>query len=212
MSFANGRVVRVVLKATYADAEHVNVLHYDLVDDTTSGGANSPQALADFFRDNVLGRYTQLFASYWQIQPVVVQEERDPLDPFAPRSEWSSGTPLAGTKLAAGEGLPFAMCVVVRLQSDTIGRRYNGRMFLGGSVGEGDQSAGIWNAAHLAVITELVSNIPQQPDISEGPSLSAAHWSIYSRTARAQNSTHYLAHNITPIIRDRVHWLRSRDD
>lgn len=210
MSFENGKVCRVVLRATAGTYEHVNVLHYDLNDAGLSTGTNNPQTLADFFRDNVQGVYTQLFTSNWTIDPIKVEEEIDPLDKFAPRSSWLSGTSRPGTKVITGDQLPAGLVVLVALKSNTLGRRYNGRMWLGGPTSEADQINGQWQSSLLSVCSEIVANIPRQPDISEGPSGASCDWSIYSRTARAQSSGHYLAHGITPTVSDRVHWLRSR--
>jgi len=210
MSFDNGKVVRVVLEAMGGPLDHVNVLHYDLNDGSIPGESNNPQDLADRFRDNVIPAYGALFGAGYTIQPVLVQEEKDPLDPNAPRSEWTSGVAHPGTRTPTTDELPPACCVVVKLVSDSIGRRYTGRMFISGESHEGDQASGQWTQAWINSIAAFVNTIPHQPDIAGGAGTASAHWSVYSRTNRAQSQPHYMAHIQTYIIRTGVHWLRSR--
>lgn len=210
MAFQNGKVLRVVLAARAGPILEVNTFHYDLHDDTTTGGANDPQTLADLFRDVVRPPFAALFGAGYSIDPIHVEEAIDPLDPHRPRASWTSGAAVPGTRLPTTDELPPAMCVVVRTVSDSLGRRYNGRMFVSGESHEGDQASGQWTTAWINTVNAFVNAIPKEPDIATGPSQSSAHWSVYSRTARAQSAPLYLAHIKSTITRTNVHWLRSR--
>lgn len=210
MGFSNGKVVRVVMKAHAGTDVNVNVLHYDFQDDTVTGGENSGQSLADYFRDNVKGSYAGLFSAGWTIDPVVVEQEIDPLDIHAPREAWQSGTASAGTRLPTTDNLPNAMCVLIPLKTDRRGRRYNGRMFVSGEPHEGDQVGGNWTSVWLNTVQAFVDTIPRQPDVSSGPSTSTARWSVFSRTQRLQNKDPYMTAVSSALVQPRVHWLRSR--
>lgn len=211
VSFETGKTLRVVLRATNADLEQVNVLHYDL-NDSNDLQDQDPQALADFFRDNVVQHIQPLLAASWSIQPVLVQQELDPQNPFDPRQEWTSGGVLGGTKAAVGDYLPPGVAVLYRLQSDHIGRRYNGRLWAIGTESEGDQADGIWSSSYLDGVNFYVNAIPKQPDIGPPGSLNKCNWSVYSRTNRAANVPTYLAHVQAAIVRTKVHYLRSRSN
>lgn len=212
MSWETGRTLRVVLKAHAGTEEQVNVLHYDANDGGVANiGANNPQSLADFFRDNVMNLVAANFTAGWSIDPVIVEEELDPKNPTAPRQAWTSGGILQGGKVASSDVLPSALCVVYRLDSDRIGRRYNGRLFAMGSRHEADQAAGSWTTTYLTDQGRYVNAIPHQPDISGPGSEATCNWAVYSRTNRSQGISTYLAHIQTPIVRSRLHWLRSRD-
>lgn len=208
MGFENGKLVRVVLRADAGSDSQVNVLHYDLDDGLDT---NDPQNLADTFRDVVIPLWKTLYSSAWTIQPVVVTEEKDPLDPTAARAQWTSGTAIAGTKTVSGDLLPPQCQVLVKLVTDRIGRRNTGRIWLGGSVAESDQANGIWTAGYLAGIATIMNAIPKQPDLVTGPSIGThANWCIYSRTARAANQTPYASHVQSYSVRSLVHSLRTR--
>lgn len=210
MGFENGHLLRVVLHAVNSNGvEHVNVLHYDL--DNGSGTPNDPQALADRFRDDVMPAYAALYGSSWQIQPIVVEDEKDPLHPTDARSGWTSGTVLAGTRSLSGEGLPIGLCGINTWLTDHIGRRFRGRMFLGGDLREGDQAEGVWGTSITALWDALLAAIPRQPDIAEGVTSAVANQCVYSRTQRAANLDPYASRVVGNIRRARAHYLRSRE-
>jgi len=214
MGFSNGKLVRVVMRAVLnaTGDQQVNTFHYDLVDAIPLGEAdNDPQALADFFRDNVVPTFKALYTSSWSIQPVLVAQELDPLHPLDARSEWLSGTVVAGTKAAPTDLLPQACCAVAAVQTDHIGKRYRGRVFLGGSIGEIDQSAGTWQSGALTLWTAYLASIPHQPDIATGVSSASADWVVYSRTNRAVDQNPYASKVQATSIRSKVRWLRSRE-
>lgn len=211
MGFENGKLVRVVLRATVGSRQEVLTLHYDLID-AIGGTNNDPQTLADLFRDNVIPVYKTFFRSNWTIQPVEVVEEIDPQHPLDPRSSWTSGTTVAGTNASSAQLLPTASCMIVALKTPHIGRRFNGRMFLGGSWNEDDQNSGAWAAGTLTGVATLLAAIPVQPDLATGPSDSVAHWCVYSRTQRAANADPYASPVTSTIRRPNVRWLRRRQD
>lgn len=213
MGFENGKLVRVVISASFGGGadKHVNVLHYDLEDSAVPGNApNDPQQLADDFRDDVVPLVQLLFDSGWTIFPVVVQEELDPLNPTDPRSEWVSGSPVAGTRTGVGDILPTAACPVATYQTAHIGRRFRGRGFLLGPIAEGDQNAGTIGSSQLVKWQNFLDAIPRQPDLATGVSGSVANWSVYSRTQRAANLDPYASPVTSAILHNSVHWLRSR--
>jgi hypothetical protein len=210
MGFVNGRLVRVVMKATKGLDTQVNVLHYDV---QNTLGDSSMQTLADFFRDNVLTPFRVLYDNTWTIQPVVVEDEIDPLNPTAPRSAWTSGAAAVGSSVAAGDLLPRACCVVVTLRSDHIGRRFTGRMFVSGITNEAKQNAGVWDPSWLGLVNAYVAAIPRNPDVFQAPANDGnCYWSVFSRTQRAANLNPYAAAITSTQTRDRVHWLRSRQE
>jgi len=214
MGFENGRLVRVVVRAleNATGDQQVNTYHYDLVDSAIPGEpANDPQSLADFFRDNVLAPFKAMYTSSWSIQPIVVAEEIDPQDRLAPRSEWVSGTAAAGTKAAPTDLLPKACCGVCAVSTTHIGKRYRGRIFLGGSIGEIDQSAGVWQSGATSLWNTYVNAIPKTPDIATGVSTSTATWVIYSRTQRTEDLDPYASPVVGLSVRTKVRWLRSRE-
>jgi len=213
VGFENGKLVRVVLSASFGGGpdKHVNVLHYDLQDSAVPGNdPNDPQLLADAFRDDVVPALAAQFDSGWTIFPVVVEEEKDPLDPTATRDAWTSGTDTAGTRTGVGEILPVACCPVASLHTAHIGRRQRGRIFVMGPIAEGDQSAGVINGTALTRIAVYLDAIPLQPDIVSGVSSSQANWCVYSRTQRAANLDPYASHVTSYSLGNAVHFLRSR--
>lgn len=214
MGFDNGKLVRVVVSASFGGGpdKHVNVLHYDLIDSAIPGNnANDPQQLADDFRDDVVPAVQLLFDSGWTIFPVIVQEEKDPLHPLNPRSEWTSGSPVAGTRTGVGDILPTAACPVASLLTANIGRRARGRMFLLGPIAEGDQNAGTIGSSQLVKWQNYLDAIPVQPDIASGVSASTANWCVYSRANRTANQDPYAPHVANAVLHNSVHWLRSRE-
>lgn len=215
VGFQNGQLVRVSLRAVHAasQVEQVNTLHYDLVNSAIPGEpSNDAQSLADTFRDDVLPAWGATFTSAWGIQPVIVQDEKDPLNPTDPRSEWSAGTSFSGTKAAPGDLLPKAACAVATLRTDHIGKRFRGRLFLGGQLGEADQDDGIFNSTQLAKWQAFLDAIPRQPDLATGASTSVANWVVYSRTQRAANLNPYASPVGVVTLHNRFHWLRSREN
>jgi hypothetical protein len=210
MGFENGRLVRVVLHAQHNSDldDQINVLHYDL-EDNLAQPANDPQSLADRFADDVIGPFAALYNSDWTIQPVVVEEEKDPQNPNAARQAWTSGSATPGT-FSAGTLLPRACCLVVTLRSASIGRRFTGRMFIGGSPSEADQEDGVWASTILARVATLLAAIPHQPDIAESESSSTAKWCVYSKTQRVGDFDPYASAIVTTQRRTAVHWLRTR--
>lgn len=212
MGFENGKLVRVVMRASKANDNQVNVLHYDLDDNDTFGGAeNDPQSLADFFRDNVMTPFRVLYDNTWTIQPVVVEQEKDPLNPTAPRSAWVSGAASLGTSVAAGDLLPRSCCTVTSLKSSHIGRRFNGRMFVSGIVNEAKQNNGVWDSSWITLVDAYIAAIPREPDVGGVVSPATARWCVYSRTQRASNLDPYASAVKTTHTHPEVHWLRSRE-
>jgi len=214
MGFENGKLVRVVMRAVENGTgdQQVNTFHYDLVDSAIPGeNPNSPQTLADTFRDNVVPSFRAMYTSSWTVQPIVVAEEKDPQNPLAARSEWTSGSALAGTKAAPTDLLPRACCAVAAISTDHIGKRFRGRCFIGGSIGEIDQSAGVWQSGALTLFQAYMAAIPKQPDLATGVSLSTADWVVYSRTQRAADEDPYASHVQAATVRSKVRWLRSRE-
>lgn len=209
MGFENGKLVRVALVATHGSRQEVNTLHYDL-QDATLEAANDPQSLANRIRDDVIPKFRALYRPDWSIQPVVVTQEKDPQNPLAVRGEWNAGTVLPGTLGGSADLLPSACCVVAKLSSDHIGRRYNGRMFIGGSFNEGDQVGNNWYAGVFVLYGAFLDSIPKTPDIAEGASSSTAKWVVYSRTQRAADADPYASPITSYTIRPAVHWLRRR--
>jgi hypothetical protein len=209
MGFENGSVWEVRLEATNGDDSQVNTFHYDADNASTTDG-NDPQSLADAFRDDVRPVWGSLYSSAWTLQPVVVQDVKDPLHPLDPRSEWTSGAPTPGTGTTAGDLLPPNCNVLVHLATAHIGRRFNGRLWLGGSVEEADQANGVWASGYLGGIATILAAIPRQPDISPPLSPATCKWSVYSRTQRAANLDPYLSAITSATARTLVHTLRSR--
>ena len=214
VSFSNGRVVRVVVTAQNATDgdKQVNAYYYDLDD---SGAplepANNPQTLADTYRDVVVPKYRLCYSSAWNILPVVVMEAIDPQHPTAPRSEWTSGTVVAGQYAISGDLLPRALCSVATLLTDHVGRRARGRLFLGGTPTESDQANGVWGTLQLGRWQAILDAIPLAPDLSSGVGTGVeAHWSVFSRTSRIENLDRYLNPVISKNLRTQCHWLRSR--
>ena len=210
MGFSDGKVLRVTLRATKNQLTQVNVLHYDLQDPITPGDANDPQSLADTFRDDVIPSYRSLFGPSWQIQPVEIVQERDPQDVNAARSSWTSGTAAAGTKSIGSDAMTPGSCVVASLRTAHIGRRFRGRMFVGGEPTEGDANEGVWSSLWLSQVQGFVDAIPREPDIAPALSLATAKWSVFSRTQRAQDDDPYLNAVTSVILRSQVHFLRRR--
>lgn len=211
MGFENGKLVRVVMSATKSGDSQVNVLHYDL-DDSQDVQDNDPQSLADFFRDNVVTPFKALFDSSWTINPVVVEQEKDPQNPTAPRASWTSGSSTLGSSVAASDLLPRACTVVVSLRSLHIGRRFNGRMFISGITNEAKQNNGVWDPGWLTgLVQPYLDAIPKEPDIAGPGSGNTAKWCIYSRTQRAANLDPYASAVDHYVMKQDVHWLRSRE-
>lgn len=210
MGFENGKLVRVVIRATAAGDEVVNVWHYDLVD-VAANPANDPQALADAFRDDVVPHFKALFVSAWQIEPIEVTQEKDPQQPNAPRQQWVSGTPTAGTKVLGTQGVANAIAMVASLKTDHIGRRATGRKFVPGSYSEADVNGNNFETSAMDGVNFYLNAVPRQPDIQGGPSSSTANLVVYSRTNRAADIDPYASHVQSIILHQQIHWLRSRE-
>jgi hypothetical protein len=213
VAFENGTVLRVAVKAVHkasSDAQ-VNTVHYDNV----QGPAGDPngQDLADHIRDVVLPPLRALYASTWSIEPVIVMEEQDPLDPLAAREEWVSGVPTDGTRVTAGELLPRATCVVARMKTNHIGRRHTGRMFIGSSFDESDQADGQWltGTGHWTSILAYINSWPLSRTSGSGDFQAVSNMAVYSRTQRGDNLPDYVSHVVSFDPRTQVHWLRSRE-
>lgn len=210
VGFENGRLVRVTLRAAdNSGHEQVNTFHYDL-NNHGDPQTNDPQSLADIFRDDVRPQWATFFRSYWTLDPVYIVDEKDPQNPLAPRSSWQSGAPIAGTSSDSSELLPPGCCGLAKVASDKIGRRFNGRLFIAGSFGEGAQSGGVWSGAYQAGFNTWLDAIPRQPDIAGPGSTATANWCVYSRTQRAANLDPYAEHVSAATLRTKVHFLRRR--
>jgi hypothetical protein len=173
--------------------------------------ANNPQTLADTFRDVVVPKMRLCYSSAWNILPVIVMEAIDPQHPTDPRSEWTSGTVVAGQYAVSGDLLPRALCGVATLLTANVGRRYRGRLFLGGTPTESDQANGVWGTLQLGRWQALLDVIPRQPDLTaDAGTVTHADWSVFSRTNRAEDVDPYLGHVISVNLRTQCHWLRSR--
>jgi len=210
MGFENGKVCRVALRAHFADDQQVMTFHYDLDDGDIIDSDNGPQGLADVFRDDVLPHFKARYLSAWSIDPVVVTQEKDPQNPLAPRSQWTSGVAGPGTSSVSGQLLPRACCVLVQLKTGHIGRRFRGRNFLGGALTEDVQNDGQWSSGQVSSETTWMDFIPREPDIAFGGSGSSCKWSVYSRTQRAADLDPYLSAITSVVVKSDVHWLRSR--
>lgn len=208
MGFENGRLVRAVFRATTGTDQQVMTLHYDL--DDASSTPNDPQQLADTLRDAVRPFVIARYTNSWTIDPVLVVEEIDPLNPLDPRSSWTSGAALPGTKALSSQLLPRGLCALAALKSANLGRRFNGRIFFGGSWAEGDNLDGNVESNWRGFLLNELNAIPKQPDIATGVSLATAKWCIYSRTQRAANLNPYAVPVASYIVRTPFHYLRSR--
>lgn len=212
MGFENGRLLRLSLSAIRSadGAQMVNTFHYDLQDSVWPAHDNDPQALADKIRDDVLGPFSQLFSNAWFVQPPVLIEERDPLNPNAPRTGWTSGVPIQGLRTLFGDALPLEATAVATVHTANIGRRARGRVFLPGTFSEGDQSGGTWGLLATGPMQAYLDSIPRQPDIAPAASTSTCKLCVYSRTQRAANLNPYAPAVTNMVLHDRFRWLRSR--
>lgn len=211
MGFENGNLVRVVLHAANgAGRDVVNVLHYDLQGGSPVDTANDPQSLADAFRDDVMVHYRALFHASWTISPVIVEDEKDPQNPTSARRAWVSGANAVGTKFDTSDWLPPGICGVAALRTAHIGRRFTGRIFLGGSLTESEQNDGVFGTSLQGLWDSFLGSIPKQPDLAAGVSGATANWVIYSRTQRAQDKDPYASPVTAYLIRPKAHYLRSR--
>jgi hypothetical protein len=210
MGFENGRLLRVTLRASLANEQHVNTFHYDLQDATYPLHDNDPQSLADLFRDNVIPKFRACYNNTWSIGPVVIIEEKDPQNPDAPRQEWTSGAALAGTNVTGGDRLPHALVGVATHKTAHIGRRATGRCFIGGTWTEDNQTAGSWAGGTVTTMQQYLDSIPRSPDLTVGVSSATADWVVYSRTSRAQDVDPYASKITSSTVHPECHYLRSR--
>jgi hypothetical protein len=172
---------------------------------------NDPQKLADAFRDAVVPKIRLCYSSLWNVLPVVAMQPIDPQDLTAPRHEWTSGTTVAGQYPASGDYLPRACVAVATVNTELVGRRARGRLFLGGGMTEADQANGVWTTLALGRWQAWLDAIPHQPDLtSEVSTFTVADWCIYSRTNRIADTGTYASKVINSVLHTQVHWLRSR--
>lgn len=210
MGFENGKLVAVQLRAVAPSGNsETNTLHYDL-NDNNDVQPNDPQSLADFFRDNVRPNFIAMYDSGWSIQPVIVREEKDPQNPTDPTSEWQSGSATPGTKTSVSNPLAPGHVGVCTLRTSHVGKRFRGRIFLGGIKDESELDFRTWQSAIITRWQTYVSSIPMQPDIAGPGSGAVADWCVYSRTQRAANLDPYASHVQTATVNTALHWLRSR--
>lgn len=212
MGFENGDVWGVRLRASDGTSrECVSVIHYDNDNSGELVNPNNGQDLADALSAALLPVWKPLVPSTWSIDPIVVFDEVDPQDPGRARSEWSSGTLVAGTRSIAGKQfLPFGCAVQYTFRTKHIGRRFRGRMWVPFPMTEDDQQDG--DVVSIPVLTDaFIAAIPRQPDAAAGgPSVAVATWSVYSRTQRAQGRDPYLNEITSTKMAKRVRVLRSR--
>lgn len=211
MGFEDGKLLRAVTKVQRnADLIYnVNTLHYNLVD-PLGATANSPQSLADVLATALIPKLVLAYDNTWTVMPVEVTQELDPQNPNAARQAWSSGSPTVGSRTGATDRLPTAACGVATLRTEHVGRRHRGRLFLGGTLMEIDQVAGVWQSTLLAIWQNYLDAIPHQPDIATGVSTATADWVVYSRTQRAADLDPYASRIANTVLRSPVRWLRSR--
>jgi hypothetical protein len=100
--------------------------------------------------------------------------------------------------------------MIATLHTGSIGRRYTGRIHIGGSWRVTDYVNDGWVSGALTLAETFLAAIPVQPDISEGVSLSGANWCVYSRTQRAQHLDPYASHVSSYEKRTNVKYLRTR--
>ena len=209
MGFENGKMVEVVMKATAGTLTQVNTFHYDM-DDGGGTQPNSPQDLADRFRDDVRPHFIGNFSSAWTLAPIEVTQVKDPQNPTAPRSSWTSGSPAAGTATPGTDPLPNFCSPLASLRTAHIGRRFRGRLWIMRTNSEGDQSGGSWTSGELADLNTLVGFIPFQPDVAGPGSDATCTWCVYSRTQRAADLDPYASAITSVVVSPLVHSLRSR--
>lgn len=200
----SGRVVRAVLEAQHKASLtlNVNVLHY-----FCSSLAGDPQDLADALRDDVLAPFKGLYSNEWTVSAIAVIDEKDPLNPTHPLTGVTSGTPGDGTRSRSGDKAPRAQCAVATLGTGLHGRRFRGRLFLGGDIRQADDADGVWLSGQKTVWQTLLDAIP----LTVTSGVETFHWSVLSRTERAASLPNYV-NNVTDVqLRDPVHWLRSRE-
>lgn len=214
MGFENGHLLRVSQEATAPGfAPRVMTFHYDLIDATGGLENNDPQDLADRFRDDLRAALQPWFHTNWTLAPVVVTDEVDPLHPTAPRSQWTSGAPIAGTGSSGVDDLPYGVCAMANLRTGLIGKRYNGRSFLSVPLNENAQHGGVLEAAAVTAFQDIYDTVPLEPDIAGGGGLSdaSANLCVYSRTARAANQDPYASHVTAITVQSSTHYLRRRE-
>jgi len=209
MGFENGSVFRVVFKASKTGRDEVNVFHYD-ADDGISGGSNSGQSLANAVANDALSWFRGLYDNSWLCSPVEVTEELDPQNPHAPRGQWVGGVEETGIGPTPTAPLATGHCVVFGLATAHIGRRYRGRVFVGGSPGEIDINGNNWEGTWLTKAAEYVSALPKQPDVAGGITDATCKLSVYSKAQRAALLDPYLSAVTNIETRTAVHWRRSR--
>lgn len=153
-----------------------------------------------------------MFENTWQIQPVVVTDEKDPLNPDNPRDQVSAGPGGAGTLATVPNRMPIQCCAVASLLTNNIGRSFRGRCFLPPGWSEGDQDNGVWatGSAYLIRAQAFLDDVPRNPDLSPGLSDSDTNLIVYSRTRRARDLDSYDSHVTDVVLHPEVHWLRSR--
>lgn len=209
MGFENGRLVRVVLRAQSVNQEQVTTFHYDLQDGQDQS-SNDPQSLADAFRDDVVPLVKTFFSSAWTFDPVIVEDEIDPLSPNDARSQWQSGGGEVGTQGGVGGLLPPGTCPIGSLRTEHIGRRFRGRTFMMGTFDEGAQDDGLWGSNVVERLQAILDAIPKTPDLAPPLANAVAHWCVYSRTQRAADLDPYASAVTSAILRPECHFLRSR--
>jgi hypothetical protein len=104
------------------------------------------------------------------------------------------------------------MCAVATLKTTHIGRRYRGRLFLGGTLTETDLSEGLWIDPHLSLWQALLNAVPRQPDLILGAGAGSCDWVVYSRTQRQQLKDPYASKIVSATVSATPHWLRSRQN
>lgn len=214
MGFENGKLAKAVFEARSGNLQIVNVVHYDLVGNALDPAA-SLQALATRLTTDCMGPFKALFDLNWEIQPIVVTQEKDPLNPDAVRTGATGGAGGTGTRTGvSGDKLPLFCSRVVTLKTAKIGRSFRGRMFVSGAMFESDSLSNQWvapSAGNFAFLADaFVNSFPLAPDLTVGPSTDSAKWCVYSKTRRARDQDDYANAITTKVPRPDIHSLRSR--
>jgi hypothetical protein len=202
--FDDGQLVRAVFEAQHKASLtlNVNVLHY-----FAASNLADPQVLADALADDPLTDFKALYSNEWTVSAIEVVDEKDPLNPTHPLTGVTSGTTGDGTRSRSGDKAPRPECAVVTVSTGLHGRRFRGRLFLGGDIRQADDADGVWLSGQKAVWQTFIDAIPLTVEAGADD----WHWIVYSRTERAANLPNYATPVTGTLLRDQVHWLRSRE-
>jgi hypothetical protein len=171
--------------------------------------------LADAGTTSLQNAYVALLGTVFTLDEIVARQVHDPLNPGDLKLQHAKVVNLPGTRAVTSD-TSSGICAIVTLNTDTVGRRYRGHVFMPPSLRQLDQGDGVFptGSPYMVAIAALITELNKTLETAGG-SHYANRWNdvdmvVYSRKARSLDESQFYAQVQSLIRRTPIHWLRSR--